>query len=172
MIEEADMSQLIIIRGNSGSGKSTLAKRVQKELDGINLLIPQDIAQREMLAVKDGKDTPAITLIKELIMYGFRNCDRVIVEGIFNKAWYGEMFSEVIPLFTEVFVYYYDIPFEETVRRHQFKPNRAEFTAEDMKRWWNDKDYLYIKGEKSINIGDSLERTVDMVYKDLNGGLI
>jgi adenylate kinase family enzyme len=166
--KDVDMSQLIIIRGNSGSGKSTLAKPVQKELDEVNLLIPQDVARREMLAVKDGKGTPAIALIKELITYGAQNCDRVIVEGIFKKDWYREMFEEVISLFKEVFVYYYDIPFEETVRRHQFKPNCADFTAEDMKKWWNENDLLGIKGEKSITKEASLEESIEMICKDVN----
>lgn len=41
----------------------------------------------------------------------------------------------------DIFAFYYDLPFEETLRRHAAKPNRADFGEEDMRRWWNEKDF-------------------------------
>jgi hypothetical protein len=47
-----------------------------------------------------------------------------------------------------VFAYYYDIPFEETLRRHETKDKRFEFGEAEMRRWWNEKDYIGIIPEK------------------------
>ena len=57
------MSKLIIIRGNSGSGKTTLAKEIHQRLPRNTLLISQDTVRRDILRVKDGKNTFRITII-------------------------------------------------------------------------------------------------------------
>lgn len=79
------MAKLIIIRGNSGSGKSSLAENLQRRFGKDTMRIPQDMIRREMLAVKDGINNPAIYLIKELIVYGAKYQRIVIVEGILKK---------------------------------------------------------------------------------------
>ena len=33
------------------------------------------------------------------------------------------------------------IPFEETLKRHQTKPNCNDFGEEAMRRWWREKDF-------------------------------
>lgn len=36
-----------------------------------------------------------------------------------------------------------------------------------MRRWWNDKDVLDVRGEKSITIEDSLKESVEMICQDV-----
>lgn len=60
------MSKLIILRENSGSGKTTIAKEIQKNFGRNTMLISQDVIRRDMLRVKDGENTEAISLMKEL----------------------------------------------------------------------------------------------------------
>ena len=67
------MHKLIVLRGNSGSGKTTVAKELQKVLGSNTMLISQDVIRRDMLNVKDGKDTLAIPLLMELLRYGRKN---------------------------------------------------------------------------------------------------
>lgn len=76
------MHKLIVLRGNSGSGKTTVAKELQKVLGSNTMLISQDVIRRDMLNVKDGKDTLAIPLLMELLRYGRNNSEVVILEGI------------------------------------------------------------------------------------------
>ena len=71
------MSTLIILRGNSGSGKSSVAKALQRKIGRNTLMIPQDAVRREMLYVRDGKDTEAIPLLINLLHYG----NAPLVEG-------------------------------------------------------------------------------------------
>lgn len=114
------MSNLIILRGNSGSGKTTLSKRIQKRLGKNTLLIPQDTVRREMLNAKDGANNPSIPLLINLLEYGHEDCDYVILEGILNAKWYLPVFERAKELFGDrINAYYFDIPFEETMKRHQ-----------------------------------------------------
>ncbi len=163
------MGKLIMIRGNSGSGKSTVARSLQKEIGRNTLLIPQDTVRREMLWAHDGYDTAALPLLITLLHYGYEHCETVILEGILNAKWYASLFRDAVELFgEEIYAYYYDLPFEETLKRHAAKERRFAFGEADMRRWWNEKDYIgYIK-EKTIREDLSQEETVRMILDDIS----
>lgn len=162
------MGKLILLRGNSGSGKSTLARRLQRELGRNTLLIPQDTVRREMLWVRDGADTAALPLLAALLQYGHDHCQATILEGILTAAWYRPLFQEVRRLYGEnIFAYYYDLPFEETLRRHETKPNRADFGEEDMRRWWREKDYIGFIPERIIEADVTLEAAAEQILQDI-----
>lgn len=162
------MSKLIIIRGNSGSGKTSVAKALQHKLGRNTMLISQDVIRRDMLNVKDGVDTKALPLMKELLLYGRNNCDYVILEGILNASWYQSLFELATQEFKEaLFTYYYDIPFEETVARHQTKSNSGEFNEIDMKRWWIEKDFINFISEKAITKDMKLDDTIEFIYQEV-----
>lgn len=136
------MAKLIIIRGNSGSGKSTVAKLLQRELGYQTMLVQQDVVRREMLRVRDEPGNPAIELIYDIAAYGRSIDNDVIVEGILTRERYGDMLQRLLDLFDEAHVYYFDVPFEETVRRHNTKPNAHEYGEKELKEWWNERDLL------------------------------
>lgn len=161
-------SKIIILRGNSGSGKTAVAKALQRELGRGTLIISQDVIRREMLWAKDGADTKAIPLLIDLVRYGKKNCEYVILEGIMYADWYQPLFEVVKEEFKEnVYAYYYDLPFEETLARHATKLNSHEFGETAMREWWREKDYSEILSEKTITGGMSLQDTLDMVIRDL-----
>lgn len=161
-------SKIIILRGNSGSGKTTVANALQKKLGRGTLIISQDVIRREMLWVRDESETKAISLLISLVRYGKQNCDFVILEGILNAVWYKELF-EIIKLEfnSSTYAYYYDLSFEETLQRHKTKPNCNEFGENDMKQWWNEKDFIEIIEEKILSQELSIEETVDIIIKDI-----
>ena len=76
------MAKLIVLRGNSGSGKTTIAKELQKCLGRNTMLISQDVIRRDMLRVKDGENTEALPLMKELLTYGRKYCKIVISQTL------------------------------------------------------------------------------------------
>lgn len=131
------------------------------------MLISQDVVRRDILKVKDGCDTKALPLMKELLVYGNNNCDTVILEGIMYADWYAPLFEHAITHFDDIFAYYYDLPFEETLKRHQTKPNCMEFGAEAMKRWWRDKDFIGTIPETVLTREVELEDIIDLVYKEV-----
>lgn len=163
------MSTLIILRGNSGSGKSSVAKMLQRKIGRNTLLISQDFVRREMLWAHDGKNTEALTLLITLLKYGKSHCKYVILEGILNANWYKPLFETATELYKEkLFAYYYDIPFEETLRRHETKEKKFEFGEAEMLRWWNEKDFIGIIPEKSFKQDVYLESAVNIILKDIS----
>lgn len=155
------MHKLIVLRGNSGSGKTTIAKELQKRFGNNTMLISQDVIRRDILKVKDGENTLALPLMKELLVYGSKHSDITILEGIMYADWYRSLFELAVSLYgSRIFAYYLDIPFEETLRRHQTKPNCHEFGQEAMQRWWREKDFSEVLDEQSITSEKNIESIV------------
>jgi len=160
--------KLIILRGNSGSGKTTTGKALQRKFGHGTMLISQDVVRREMLFVKDGHDTEASQLLNELVLYGKKHCNITILEGILNSKWYKKLFENLFDEFNnQIFAYYFDIPFEETLNRHKQKANAHEFGEKEMKSWWNEKDLLDIIPEVCLHKELSLDEIVDRIYQDI-----
>lgn len=162
------VAKLIILRGNSGSGKTTVGKALQRKFGRGTMLISQDVVRREMLFVKDGPNQEVSQLLSELALYGKSNCNIVILEGILNSKWYKNLFENLLDEFKDqILAYYFDIPFEETLNRHQQKPNAYEFGEKEMREWWNEKDLLDIIPEVLLYKELSLNEIVDVIYHDV-----
>ncbi|MHC5227072.1 P-loop NTPase family protein [Enterococcus sp. LJL99] len=160
------MSKVILIRGNSGSGKPNVAKQLHTRLGAGNLLISQDTIRRELLQVKDYPNNSAIGLIETMVLYGLRHCEYTIIEGILAKDKYGEMLRRSLLLADESFVYYYDLTFEETIRRHQTK-NKTNFDTKEMRSWFIEKDFLGLENEQLITEEVSHEQILTIILNDL-----
>lgn len=156
------MPKLIILRGNSGSGKTTVAKALQEKFGRNTMLLSHDMVRMEIL---HAKDVEALPLIMQLLKYGRQNSDITILEGILPVEVYMPLFEMAVREYGEdIFAFYYDLPFEETLRRHATKPNRADFGEQDMRRWWNEKDFIDLIPEKIITKDLSISDTIDMIY--------
>ena len=165
------MRKLIVLRGNSGSGKTTIAKELQNKFGRNTMLISQDVIRRDMLKVKDGEDTQALPLMKELLIYGNNHSNIVIFEGIMYADWYKPLFELAMQLYgTEVYSYYFDLPFEETLKRHQTKPNCHEFGEDAMRRWWRENDFSDVLNEVCITAEKNIESIVEDIYNAVLGG--
>jgi predicted kinase len=159
------MHKLIILRGNSGSGKTTVAKGLQELFGRGTMVLSQDMIRREVLKERDGIDPPALPLIKQILRYGKENCEVVILEGIFIADWYRELFEAAIELYdADIYAYYFDIPFEETVRRHQTRSKATEFGVDEMREWWKEKDYLDLIKEAIITEDKSRDEIINEIY--------
>lgn len=65
-----------------------------------------------------------------------------------------------------IYEYYFDLSFEETVRRHNTR-NR-EFGEKDMRRWWREKDFSSVLREQAITCEMDTDSIVEKIYSDLN----
>ena len=164
------MSKAILLRGNSGSGKSTVAKMLQRRFGRGTLMIPQDVVRRELLWSRDGAGNPAVALMSEMARWGAQSGRIVIVEGILDAEVYEPLFRTLDAKFDQVFAYYYDIPFDETLKRHETKPNRADFGEEDMRRWWKEKDFIGWMPERVIGADMSVDEAVESIFSDVMEG--
>lgn len=163
------MSKLIILRGNSGSGKSTTAIRLRRELGYGTMLIPQDMIRREIVRVHDEAGNPSIQLMKDIALYGLRIGYDVVIEGILVCATYGEMLYDLTELFDEAYVYYFDIPLEETFRRHKTKPNAHEFGEELMRELYVERDLLGMPDEVVFTEDLSQDDILARILHDVRG---
>jgi hypothetical protein len=79
----------------------------------------------------------------------------VILEGIFNVKSWKVIFDEIFEIHPkDNFIFYFDISFGETIKRHRTKPNKDEWSEADMKDWYNPRDFMgyeieYVIEEKS-----------------------
>ena len=140
------MPKLIILRGNSGSGKTTLARALQEKFGPYTMLISQDMVRIQILHGR-GKESVqrALPLLTDLLKYGRKHSEITILEGILEAADHLPLFEAAIREYgAEIYAYYYDLPFEETLLRHSTKPNRFDFGEEEMRRWWKEKDFIGI----------------------------
>ena len=145
-----------------------MARKLQKKFGYNTMLISQDEIRRNMLWVKDGIDTKALPFMIELLKYGNEHSEIVIVEGIMYEEWYNPLFRVAKELYGgNVYSYYFDIPFEETVRRHQTRSKNQEFGEEQMREWWREKDFSSVLEEKIITSEMDVNNIVEKVYADL-----
>lgn len=159
--------KLIIIRGNSGSGKSTIASRVRDELGEKVMFLQQDVLRRDILKINDKEGHPVVGLIDHLARYCKKQNYDILIEGILSEKKYGEMLRKLISEFDESYVYYMDIPFEETLRRHSLRHKNNDFGEAEMREWWKDKDYLGVEGEKILGEDLSEDELVRLILRDV-----
>lgn len=78
--------------------------------------------------------------------------------------WYKSLFELAVQLFgTEVYAYCFDLPFEETLKRHQTKPNCHEFGDDAMRDWWREKYFSDVLNEVRI----TAERNIESIVWDI-----
>ena len=158
------MNKLIVLRGPSGSGKSSIAKAVRAAQSEPMAYIEQDYWRRTVLKEKDVIDGLNIQLIKQVVLFSLENSYDVIMEGIFDKNRYQKMFEELISLHPqENYFFYFDISFEETLRRHETKPNKDEFGEKEMKAWYKEKDFLECVSEEVISERTTMEGSIKQI---------
>ncbi len=160
------MKRLIILRGNSGSGKTTVAKLLQERLGRQTMLISQDVIRREVLKVRETENHPTMELIQQMTRFGWQNgWETVILEGIFHKQQYKTGLKELIAEADVVQLYYFDISFEETLRRHATKPVANDYGEKEMREWWKEKDFLGVEGERLIDESQTALQLAESIAK-------
>jgi len=155
------MPSLVVIRGNSGSGKSSTALALRTTVGRGVAVVQQDVIRRTLLRERDRPGAANIDLIELNVRFCLAHDYDVILEGILHAARYGSMIRRLMAEHPgPSFVYYYDLPFEETVRRHAMKANSHEFGAAEMAGWFVERDLLGVAGERIIAPEHTQEATV------------
>lgn len=103
-----------------------------------------------------------------LLEYAHQHEKYVILEGILNATWYRPVFQFAKELFGDaIFAYYYDLSFEETLKRHQTRGQSQEFGAEKMACWWKDSDISDVLNEKFFRAEISLQQAINLILLDI-----
>lgn len=158
---------LIVLRGNSGSGKSSVAKALRQRFGYGMAWIEQDYIRRILLREPDQADASNIELIAMNVRFALQNNYHVVLEGILDAELYSNMIHCLYTEYTkQCFFYYFDLPFSETERRHATRPQKQEFSTEQMKSWYKQRDFLPFIEEKTLHSEYSLESIVQMILND------
>ncbi|TCC50797.1 kinase [Kribbella capetownensis] len=162
-------SRLVVLRGNSGSGKSTTARAVRERVGRGVAWVEQDYLRRILLREHDRPGAPNVGLIDQTARYALANGYHVMLEGILYSPTYGDMLRQLIVDHAgRTGVYYFQLSFEETVRRHATRPLSKTVTAEQMRDWYQPCDLLNVSGEQVIDPSSSLDETTDRIITDLS----
>ncbi|MFI9643584.1 AAA family ATPase [Micromonospora sp. NPDC051925] len=157
---------LVIIRGNSGSGKTTTAREVRRRFGRGAALLEQDYLRRIVLREHDsagiGPVAPAFTTAtaRTALDLGYH----VILEGILHTERYAAVLHQLIDDHSgPVAVFYLDVSFDETVRRHLSRDEPIPVTPDEMRTWYTHRDLLDTPGETVIGETSTLEQTVTTI---------
>lgn len=160
---------LIVLRGPSGSGKSSVARAVRAVQTTPTALIEQDYLRRILLKEKDVPNGVNIELIKRVTLLALAKSYNVIMEGIFDKGRYTDMFKEIIKVHPDQnYFFYFHTTFAETLRRHEHKPNRDEFGETEMRGWYKELDLFDFVSEEIIPESSTLEETTKRILTSIN----
>jgi adenylylsulfate kinase-like enzyme len=159
---------LIVLRGNSGSGKTTVARALQQQRGRDQVaVISQDVVRREVLWANDRAGNAAIGLIDLMARYALDQGFTVVVEGILHLDRYGDMLRRLVHDHNGTsLAYFWDVPFEETLRRHATKPKAAEFGETEMRDWWYGAAYIDGLSEATLGAEATLHDAVERVSAD------
>lgn len=161
------MPKLIIIRGNSGSGKGTIAQALRCRMGDRTALVGQDHFRRIVLKEKDAAGGDNIALIAQTVEFALQRGYDTILEGILAFSRYGPMLKELIATWENSYVYYLDVSFEETLRRHATKSHAHEFGETEMRRWWIERDLTGFACERLLPEDYSVEQSVASILRDI-----
>jgi predicted kinase len=169
-------TRLVVLRGNSASGKSTTAQEVRRRVGRGVAWVEQDYLRRILLREHDRPAAPNVGLIEQTARYALDHGYHVILEGIFYSPTYGAMLRQLIDDHAGATgVYYFQLPFDETLRRHATKPLSKTVTADQLREWSNACDLLGVPGEQVIDASSTLDQTAERIIGDLawtTGGAI
>jgi adenylate kinase family enzyme len=146
--DSGSLPTLIVIRGNSGSGKTTAAHEVRRRYGRGCALVEQDYLRRTVLREHDraeGAVAPGFiaATVRHLLGAGYH----VVLEGILHRERYADALTELIGEHRgPSHVYYFDVAWEETVRRNAARG----FTAGEMRDWWAPDDRLGVPAERVL----------------------
>lgn len=158
-------TRLIVIRGNSGSGKTTVAREVRLRYGRGCALVEQDYLRRRLLREHESVEKPiAAELIGLNVRFALAHGYHVVLEGILARHRYGDMIAGLQRDHAgETHLFYLEVSFAETLRRHATRPQAADFTGDQMRDWYREQDMLGLPGERIIPESSTRAETVDLI---------
>ncbi|WP_433259453.1 AAA family ATPase (plasmid) [Streptosporangium sp. CA-135522] len=155
-----------MLRGNSGSGKTSIARALQAARDRDLAVVGQDAVRRDILRERDVPGGANIELIDTIARHCLERGYHVLIEGILYADRYAPMLAALRRDHAgPSCCFYLDIPLAETLRRHTTRPQRSQFSGEQMRQWYRERDLLPEGGETIIGKDSSLETTVQQILR-------
>ncbi len=159
-------SKLVVLRGNSGSGKSTVAKALRDQGKTKIAIVEQDYLRRFILKEKETESANNIALIQQTVEFALSRDYNVILEGILYFPRYGEMLKKLVEQCPNIYFYYFDVSFDETLKRHTTKPNAHEFGEKEMREWYKPNQHTGFDSERIIPESFTIDAAVKKILTE------
>lgn len=140
----------MVLRGPSRAGKSTLSMALRQRPMSV---VGQDHVRRIILKDRDELElTAAVELIDLNVRFCLERGKDVVLEGILWSEKYGDMVRQLVADHRgNSSVYYLRVDFDVTASRHEASPDATDWTADQMREWWNGDDRLGIPEETVLD---------------------
>ncbi len=126
----------------------------------------QDYLRRVVLRERESSEGIASQLIEQTVRFALANEYDVVLEGILARSRYAETITSLLAAHRGAsFVFYLEVSYEETLRRHAARPQAADFGPDEMSSWYLPHDELGITGERVIPEGSDLRTSVDLIAR-------
>ncbi|MGD0284383.1 MAG: AAA family ATPase [Candidatus Saccharimonadales bacterium] len=159
------MSKVIILRGNSGSGKSTVAKELIKSIKHKTVIVEQDYYRVHMFFPLGEHKEEVRELMLQNVLYCLAHDYDILWVSIFHKPaaqdYFEEFFKNHHP--ADNFIFSFQTSFEESIKRHQTRPQKNEFGIKDMKEWYKPTEPLGYDFEFIIPESNTIQQTVKYI---------
>ena len=77
------------------------------------------------------------------------------------------MFEEIVKMFKDIYAYYFDLPFEETAKRHLTRAKSQIFTVEEMRGWLKPNNKSTVLNETILTKDMTIEQILDIILTDI-----
>ena len=126
--------------------------------------VEQDYLRRIVLKERDVAGGANIGLISLTTRYALDHGYDVVLQGIMHAQRYDTMLRDLERdhLGSTAF-YYFDVSFAETLRRHDTRPQAAEFGVHEMRRWYHERNLLSFTTERLVTETHTLDHTVNRI---------
>jgi adenylate kinase family enzyme len=126
-------SRLVVLRGPSGAGKSTVAKLLHEKAVNKTALVEQDYYRHAMFNnLHSELEAPRYVMfagVSAALEHGYD----VILEGFMGMGKYRAYFDELLAQHPDNnHFFYFDVAFEETLRRHKTRPKNETLSESRM----------------------------------------
>ena len=129
----------------------------------------QDYMRRVVLRESGSLDAPGVNigLIEAVARYALSQSYSVLIEGILHSVVYAEMLHRLRDNHNGPSCFFYlDVPFEETLARHQTRPEATAFTGLEMRDWYHDRDALGLPGEVRLQASSSAADSAGVILQE------
>ncbi|WP_223690681.1 AAA family ATPase [Leifsonia poae] len=159
--------KLIVLRGNAGSGKSTVARLLRERLGEGVALVEQDYLRRGVLGARETNDGANTDLIELVARYALTASPAVVLDGILSRDRYTSLLATLASIDgVDSWFYYFDIPFEVTVVRHASRDKAGSFGADELRRWYVERDLLDGIDERLVDSSSSAAETASRIIAE------
>jgi adenylate kinase family enzyme len=160
-------SNLIILRGPSSAGKSTIAQLLHAQVANKTALIDQDYYRHTMFNnLHSDLEAPRYVMFAGVLAALEHGYD-VILEGFMGMGKYGSYFDELLAQHPDNnYFFYFDVSFEESLRRHAGRSKDASLTEAKMRELYKRSGPFGYPGEVIIGQDCSAEQACARIISE------